>query len=64
MSPGILPGCPGRLGVFKKFAQKKFVLKKFVRILRSFKKDSTENTEGLLQQKIKGGFARGVCKNR
>ena len=28
--PGILPGCPGPLGVFKKF-----VLKKFVRIFRS-----------------------------
>ena len=28
--PGILPGCPGPLGVFKKFVQKKFV-----RILRS-----------------------------
>ena len=24
--PGILPGCPGPLGVFKKFVQKKFVL--------------------------------------
>ena len=31
--PGILPGCPGPLGVFKKF-----VLKKFVRIFRSLKK--------------------------
>ena len=30
--PGILPGCPGILGVFKKF-----VLKKFVRIFRSLK---------------------------
>ena len=28
--PGILPGCPGPLGVFKKFVQKKFV-----RIFRS-----------------------------
>ena len=28
--PGILPGCPGPLGVFRKFVQKKFVL-----ILRS-----------------------------
>ena len=24
--PGILPGCPGPLGVFKKFVQQKFVL--------------------------------------
>ena len=30
--PGILPGCPGPLGVFKKFVQKKFV-----RIFRSLK---------------------------
>ena len=30
--PGILPGCPGPLGVFKKFVQQKFV-----RIFRSLK---------------------------
>ena len=31
--PGILPGCPGPLGVFKKYVQKKFV-----RVFRSLKK--------------------------
>ena len=30
--PGIVPGCPGALGVFKKFVQKKFV-----RIFRSLR---------------------------
>ena len=34
--PGILPGCPGPLGVFKKF-----VHKKFVRIFRSLKVGAT-----------------------
>ena len=33
MSPGILPGCPGPLAVFKKFVQKNFV-----RIFRSLTK--------------------------
>ena len=36
--PGILPGCPGLLGVFKKFLQKKFVL-----IFQARKKSTNPN---------------------